>query len=422
VLAILFALPLQKTAGSSGFLARFALADIFTALAIAGTVVALARGNAGDWRSIRVPGQFLIGVALFLPAVAVSFFVTETVERSIVETIAYLVNLVIVSVIVFHIRTREDLYRCLRTWEIAVWIVVLGAFVGVIFLFQGRLDTLLTNGPKVTSTFKKSGQLSAYIMASLPVLWFTLIYRSKTRRQRILRGLFLALAVVSLFATGSRTGFLLGAGLTGVLFGGRWLTMLLRRRTVLKLSSLAFAAILAVPIFAIVLQELPFSFQRAFSIASSGGLSSLEDLSQTRHYQIVGFQVAANKYPLTGVGVGDFYTRNTALAPGAWKHHEIHNTYLGVWAETGIVGILALFLFYLAIVQAVWQTISHARDPELVAIGIALLISLTTLCLYGLSHFGLRMRHMWAVFGLILAAWNVLWRERRLREQPKESS
>lgn len=411
---MLFALPLQKTAGSSAILQRFTVIDLFTAIAVAGTVVAIVRGRADGWQDLRLPKQFLIGIALFLPIVFASFFVTETPSRSAVETLAYLVNLVIVAAIVFHVRTRKHLYACLDAWEWAAALVTVLACVGIFLLFQGRVDTLLTNGPKVTATFKKSGQLSSYLMVTLPLLWFNLIYRTHDRRTRWLRSLLVVGATVALFATGSRTGFAIGGGVALALFAGRWVVGILSRRTLLKLSTLAFAGMIAVPLYGLLLERLPFSFHRALSVVYLGSeVESLETLSPTRHYQMVGFRTAASEYPLTGVGVGDFYTRNTALAPGAWHSHEIHNTYFGVWAETGLPGIAALLLFYLAIAQALWQVISHAPDPETAALGVALLVATLAFWVYGTSHFSLRMRSMWAIFALALALWNVVGRERR---------
>jgi O-antigen ligase len=282
--------------------------------------------------------------------------------------------------------------------------------VAVVLLFQGNPHTLLTNGPNVTSTFKKSGQLSAYLIGSLPIIWFNLRHRSPTRSMRARRRILIAATMVAIVATGSRTGFLVGGMLVFTLFAGPTLLAFLRGRTALKLTSLAFGLMLLVPIFRLVQGSLPFSFQRAASIVTMAddedGAGSLESLSQSRMYQMQGFAVAVSQHPWTGVGVGDFYTHNTALVPGAWKPHEIHNTYLGVWAETGIVGAIGLFLFLFGITQASWQTIAHGKDG-LSILGVALMLSVLTFYVYSFSHFGLRMRHMWGLFGVVLALWNV---------------
>ncbi len=272
-------------------------------------------------------------------------------------------------------------------------------------LFGGNFDTALTEGPKLASTFKKSGQLSAYLLPSIPILAFQLLYRSPTRRARFVRGTLLVVLFVCLIGTGSRTGLALGAATGLLLFGGRWLTSA-ARRPALALSSVVLAAALLFVAGRAVAGVLPFSFQRAFSIVS--GESSLERLSPTRYYQYLGWEIAAAEYPAIGVGAGDFHSRTTSFVPAAWKSHEIHNTYLGVWAETGLLGIAALVALYLGVVQATWEGLGHARDREMQGLHFALLAAIAVLVIYGLSNFGLRMRHLWAIFGLALAAWNVV--------------
>jgi O-antigen ligase len=316
------------------------------------------------------------------------------------------------------LRSREDLLRAFRVWEAAVVVTLAGGVAGIVLLFTGNFDTALTEGPKLASTFKKSGQLSAYLLPSIPILWFNLTQRSATRRARAARVAVFIVLLVCLVGTGSRTGLALGAGTCLVLFGGRWIRGVVRRPA-FALAGIACAAAILVPAGRAVSGALPFSFQRAFSIVS--GESSLERLSPTRYYQFLGWEVAAAEYPALGVGAGDFHSRTTSFVPAAWKSHEIHNTYLGVWAETGIVGIAALTALYLGMFQASWAGLGHARDRELQALHVALLAALGVLVIYGLSNFGLRMRHLWAIFGLAIAAWNVSRFERVLGERGAET-
>jgi len=44
----------------------------------------------------------------------VSFFASENVERSVVETTAYFANVVLAALIVLHLRVREDLLRAMN--------------------------------------------------------------------------------------------------------------------------------------------------------------------------------------------------------------------------------------------------------------------------------------------------------------------
>ncbi len=409
MLAVVLLLPILKTAVSDGFLVRFALADVFIFLTAAGTLVALGRGRAGAWRELRVPSQALAGLACFFPLVLLSFAAAESVERSLVEATAYAVNAALAALIVFHLRTREDLFEAFLAWERGVIVTVAVGLAGLALLFTGNFDTALTEGPKLASTFKKSGQLSAYLMPSVAILWFNFAFRSPTRRARFWRGVLFFLLFVCLVGTGSRTGLALGSGVFLLLFGGRW-AMGFLDRPVLKLGLAALAFALLVPIGAWVSGYLPFSFQRAFSIVS--GTGSLETLSPTRYYQYLGWEVAAAEYPLTGVGAGNFHELTTSFVPAAWKSHEIHNTYLGVWAETGMLGLAALVVLYLGVLQSAWEGMGHARDETLRALQFALLTAFLVLVIYGMSNFGLRMRHLGAVFGLTLAAWNVVRQEK----------
>jgi hypothetical protein len=405
VLVTIALLPLLKTAAHDGVLARFAAPDVFTFLAFAGTVLLLVRGRDTGWRSVRVPLQALAGLAAFLPCVLLSLLATESLARSVVELASYGVNAVLLALIVFHVRTREALFDCFRAWEAGVVLAVAGAVAGLVLLFTGNLGTPLTEGPKLASTFKKSGQLSAYLLPSLPVLWFNFRHLSRSRRARVLRGALIAASFVALAATGSRTGLALGSALLAVLFWAGWARAFLRGRVALRVSVVALCAMVALPLWARAIEALPFSFHRALSVLD--GVDSLERMSPTRYYQYQGWRVAAAEFPWIGIGAGDFKTRATSLAPAAWHSHEVHNTYLGVWAETGVPGIAALAVFYLGVMLAAWQVLARG-DRTTADLGLALVIAILALVLYGVSNFGLRMRHLWSVFGLALAAWNVV--------------
>lgn len=405
---ILAMLPVLKTAASGGIFVRFALPDVFIFIVFAGTVVVLARRRDPDWAGRRIPVQVLAGLAVFLVFVLLSFTASEDPVRSGIEVTAYAVNLVFFALIILHVRTRDQLFTCLRAWEIGVVIAVAGSVVGVCLLFAGRLDVFFTEGPKVASTFKKSGQLSAYLLPSLPILWFNYHQLSATRRARILRGALIVGTYLSIVAAGSRGGFVVGAFLLALLFGGAAIRSLRGRRLLVAVSVAGLACLAAAPLAERAMDALPFTFHRAFSILDSE--RSLESLSPTRYHQYLGWKVAAANYPWIGVGTGDFRERSTALVPQAWLSHEIHNTYLGVWAETGLIGIFALTAFYLGIVRTGWQVIARG-DPRMAALGMALLVATVALFIYGTMNYGLRMRHLWCVFALTIAAWNVVMRD-----------
>jgi O-antigen ligase len=408
---VLALLPVLKTAGSSGFLVRFALPDLFTFVTLAGTIVALSRRRDGGWGNVRLPWQVLLGLGFLFFFAVTSISASRNLEESLTEITAYAVDAVLLALIVLLVRSRAQVIRCLRAWEVGALIALGGSVIGIALIFSGNITTSWTEGPKLASTFKKSGQLSAYLLPSIPLLWFNAEYLSKTKRARVARRCLFVAVMLALLATGSRTGLALGGGLILFLWGARWMRRFFTHRPGLKIALLVAVLGTVIPMLVQSFDTMPFAFRRAFSIMSSDG--SLESLSPTRYHQFLGWQVAASHYPLLGVGTGDFNSRNTCFVADSWKSHEIHNTYLGVWAETGVFGILSLSMFYLGVLISAYQVLARSEDETFRALGFALVISNLVLFAYGVSNFGLRMRHLWSIFGLTLAAWNVVVRDNR---------
>jgi len=52
------------------------------------------------------------------------------------------------------------------------------------------------------------------------------------------------------------------------------------------------------------------------------------------------------RYPLTGVGIGNFYVRGSVAA---------HNSYLQIWAEFGVLGIISSLLIFTLFIKKVFQ-------------------------------------------------------------------
>ena len=128
-------------------------------------------------------------------------------------------------------------------------------------------------------------------------------------------------------------------------------------------------------------------------------------MSPRRADQLVAWRTVFAEHPLLGVGPGGFAATIPELVPGGLAQ-EMHNSYLGVLAETGAVGSLLMFgLLAAAMARSVrflgWTR--RARDPEAHTVARALLVSYLSLLLYGMLNYGLRQRHFWFVIALIVA-------------------
>ena len=168
-------------------------------------------------------------------------------------------------------------------------------------------------------------------------------------RRRLMRiGLMLAFALVTVgfLATQSRGGLIaLGAGtIAAMVISPR------HRRLILGLVVIVGVA---VAVFASV---EPGALARITDV--SGGTSGRSDLWR------VGWQVFTG-HPLIGVGIGNFQIveAHYVLTPGSISRiayitdvpYLVHNTYLQLLAETGVIGLLAFALAVCACMRATWR-------------------------------------------------------------------
>jgi hypothetical protein len=147
--------------------------------------------------------------------------------------------------------------------------------------------------------------------------------------------------------------------------------------------------------------ELPYGVRRAISFIESDS-HDLRDMSPRRADQLLAWRTVFAEHPLLGVGPGGFAATIPKLVPGGLAQ-EMHNSYLGVLAETGIVGSLLMFgLLAAAMARSVTflRRTRRARDPEALMAARALLVSYLSLLLYGMLNYGLRQRHFWFVIAL----------------------
>lgn len=415
LLISLFLVPWAKSFGIPG-LERVALADLTIGAALVAAILAVKRIRRnqleeGGSPSPRIPQLALFGGLLFIIGMGISLPFSESVGRAFVETGAYGWGALFAGLLVLGIRSPSSLQRAFSAWEWGARGVFVGSVVGLALLSTGHFNSPLLDGPRLTSTFQFSGQLASYLVATLPLLWLQWKHTpSPSPLLRQLRILQIFIAAVALAGTASRSGIVLG-----VFVGAAVVTYTLateRQRLgprVRPLRWVAGAVVAGLVIFAAQLASspgLPFAFRRAVDFDTTPSSTMLQELSPARAAQWEGFQFALGNGGVAGVGPGQFKLHSTSFAPQAFRPHEMHNTLLGVWVEDGIVAACGLTLFTATGLAMGWNLVrsaqGHSRD-----VAFALTLSLAALLLYGVLHFGLRMRTLWAVYGLLLAAWNL---------------
>lgn len=197
--------------------------------------------------------------------------------------------------------------------------------------------------------------------------------QKKGRSLKIVAGLLLLLGIL---ATETRTAVVLLLLSLLPLF-------LTRHRAMLKpaIAFLAFAAVAIVPVLRLLPEAEQNVMKRVDEIWTGGGTIGL---------RFILWEMAVAAYvssPITGIGSGGFARQqntlylqiNDAYASGyetKYDSQSAHNTVLGVAAETGTLGLIAYFLWTVAVVRICLRGMrleGFYKDPYVLAACVCLL-------------------------------------------------
>ena len=203
-------------------------------------------------------------------------------------------------------------------------------------------------------------------LASLLPLVFIQIFMTRNKIIRLMIFILSMMGMLALILTLTR-GAWLALAITAV-----FLAFLLYRYLFVKIRYI-------VPIMVTLLIML-FIFQGIiFERASEGTVNLINrgHLMQTAWNMI-------KQYPLTGIGLNTYSTvmeKYTSIyVPHGWIH-QVHNKYLLIWAETGIVGLVS-FLWLLLVSLSKLFKLVHAKDPFFSSLAIGLLGSFITIIIH----------------------------------------
>jgi len=191
-------------------------------------------------------------------------------------------------------------------------------------------------------------QAAAFVAAMFLIIGLFAVYRGRAARGWLL--LAFTLVAVGFFATQSRGGLvaLAVATIGAVLLSPR------QRRRILGLISLVGLAAL------VLLAIHPSALSRIVDLG--GGSSGRSDL------WLVGWRVFTG-HPLFGVGIGNFQVVEAkyVLLPGNINRIQyltdvpylVHNTYLQLLAETGVVGLIGFIVVIFVSLRTAWRAVAR---------------------------------------------------------------
>jgi O-antigen ligase len=292
-------------------------------------------------------------------------------------------------------------YGAIREPKHARWLVrgyvagaVLSAVVGLFVTVPNATDTTRLSGG-----IGDPNELALVLVPGLALAFFA-IPAAKSEVERWLLVLSAGAIALALFQTGSRGGLvaLAAAFVAALIFGGS------RRPHVLA----GMLSLTALGVAYFVLAAPPAVTARVLHFTAAGGNG------RTDLWAIA--QQVARDHPLVGIGLGNFedveaaYASRTTNLPAVDivvdNPHVVHNSYLEVLAELGVVGLTLFVAFVAGALGLGWRAIrafARAGDTDLELIARGLLVALVGMLAASVFLSAEYEKQVWLLLGVSIA-------------------
>lgn len=344
-------------------------------------------------------------LALYLAAMAISAVASDQPRQSAVKLATQLYLLSLPPIALSLIRTERDLRAVLAAWLAASAVVAAVAIASVAAFFLDPGNPLLAATandygtlppgpyPRLRLTFLYAAMLCNYLTVSLVIL---LIAR---RLGWIGRTPFLLLLAGILFAA----AFSLTPGLGGIFLAlGLWAWLVLERGPLARTALLGGVA--AAVLFVGAMAVTPFLHPTAPFLIQVPGT----DITLAPAVRLMAWIEAARNFaadPWLGRGLGLEAVDVKILIPSGQLAGvtDAHNSFLNVAVQCGLAGLAALLAL-------LWWVAGRLRPLRLAGgssnvLGVGLAFAFLNAFAYqGLGGSFEDARHLWLLFGLILAA------------------
>lgn len=326
------------------------------------------------------------------------------------------------------VRSRRDLSRAVSLWELTATLYAVFGIVQMVGLVAG-FDTSLhfmegianpdiyqgIGAPvrrrigdvfRANSMFNDPNILAGFLAAAMSAMLAMRFHHAETgRRARArLETVGLVLMAVCLLLTQSRSGFLALFAGAAVVLAGR--PGLLRRPGLWIAVGGTVAAMLMV--------SMLVGADPSLLLSRFAGTGDTNDSSNRQHLDVFmyGLQLIA-RYPLTGVGLGNFGFFYGSEADPFFTKMMTHCAPLTYFAESGIPGGLAFCAVWWFVVERVRRSRPAAGDREAVALRVALLAAVVAVLVANIFYDYILRTFVWVIAALAVSVG-------RLFESPSE--
>jgi O-antigen ligase len=367
-------------------------ASFVSVVKLAGAVLLLSLGRKIGQRTLLQDHPLIGSVAVALGTWAfASALWAPDVARARTRAFTLALGLVLLFVVYSAVRKPHHARWLVRGYVAGA---VLSALVGFVSPAPAEGDAARLSGG-----IGDPNELALVLVPGLALAFFALP-GARTATERWLLVASAGVIAISLLETGSRGGLVaLGATFAaGLVLGGR-----LRLRVLAAL--LGFAA-LGAAYFAIA---APPQVAGRITHFTGGGGSGRTDL-----WAIA--ENVARDHPLAGVGIGNFetversYASRTTNLPAIDlildQTHVVHNTYLELLAELGVVGLACFVALVAASLRLGWRAVracARAGQTDLELIGRGLLVGLSGMLAASVFLSAEYEKQLWLLLGFAAA-------------------
>lgn len=332
----------------------------------------------GKIRSLK---PFHIFVFLFILWNAASILWTIDPDRTLVQIITY-VQMGILSLIIW------DLYTSPAAIKTALQVYVFGTtvpIVGTIADFITRSQTEYVLYGRYSASGSNANTTGILLAMGLPLAWYLAASAGEGKSGQLLRLVNYAYIAAMTFAIVlTATRFAIIMALPAFLFG---LSSLGSLRPLVRIVIFAFLTTILLTVGSLVPRASYERLQTIDDELQGGNLSERTELWQR------GIDLWL-QHPITGIGSAGF---DTAVEPIYGRKRAVHNSFIAIAAELGIVGLV---LFGMIFTITAFEAMRHWSKWDIQ-------FWLTVLFVWGLGNFALTWvysKPTWLVLNLIVAS------------------
>ena len=392
----------EKLSAAEPILACTLLALLLYRHRLANTTTALR----GDLLGLSVQRAALAAGAAFLAIASASAAVNflggriEDPVRTGLEFATFGLGGVACAAVACTINTWDRWLKCLGAWTAGGLVVTLVGLMSIFVYAPAWTRDEITN--RVSSTLRESGQVASYLG---PILPFATLAVERTVKRRWVKlpaqAIFLGAFVVML-GTGSR----IAAAISIAAFVALIVALLADARRSgkgsLGAAVLVFFGAIGFAVFTYtVFQDREKRYDFRDTSPMMRPVLVVRDFLDGKRHETERFEQTTaplrtlENHPILGIGPGNFARY--------YHSHEVHNTYLAVLGETGLLGAGAFAAFLLLCGRCGWAGWKLLRPTDVAPLGVAFLFGCGLLLLYQLTAQGLRQRPLWFCAGLCIA-------------------